>query len=259
VFVVRRFKNRNGVFSWRVQGTLNGIRIRRNFKTQEEAAAEKAALEVSAVQLNSNLRSVSTWLSEPQVREAESVFARLPAGGRSVAFFFDLGVAAHREPLRQRPLAEAVDDYVAAKAQEHGYGLISASQLTTIRRHMNALKSRFSGLTVADLTAAQLVPYLRRGDPCLKTFNNRRGLVSTFLRFAERHDWIADNPLKKVPQHRIARRRGSAETLSADQTRALMEYVEGFEGGRLVPFFALCLFAGIRPCLRTGGNSPPAP
>ena len=129
VFVVRRFKNRNGVFSWRVQGALNGVRIRRNFKTQEEAAAEKAALEMSAAQLHSNLRSVSTWLSEPQVREAESVFARLPVGGRPVAFFFDLGIASHREPLRQRPLAEAVDDYVAAKAQEHGYGLISASQL----------------------------------------------------------------------------------------------------------------------------------
>lgn len=252
VFVVRRFKNRNGVFSWRVQGILNGVRIRRNFKTQEEAAAEKAALQVSAVQLNSNLRSVSTWLSEPQVREAESMFARLPTGGRSVTFFFDLGVTSYREPLHQRPLTEAVDDYVATKAQEHGYGLISASQLTTIRRHMTSLKTRFSGLTVADLTAAHLVPYLRRGTPCLKTFNNRRGLVSTFLRFAEQHDWIADNPLRKVPQHRIARRRGSAETLSADQARSLMEHVESFEGGRLVPFFALCLFAGIRPCLRTG-------
>lgn len=37
VFVVRRFKNRNGAFSWRVQGTLNGVRMRRNFKTHEEA------------------------------------------------------------------------------------------------------------------------------------------------------------------------------------------------------------------------------
>ena len=115
-----------------------------------------------------------------------------------------------------------------------------------------SLSAIFFPGTVGGLTAAQLVPYLRRGNPCLKTFNNRRGLVSTFLRFAERHDWIADNPLKKVPQHRIARRRGSAETWSAGQARALMEYVEGFEGGRLVPFFALCLFAGIRPCLRTG-------
>jgi integrase len=31
-----------------------------------------------------------------------------------------------------------------------------------------------------------------------------------------------------------------------------MTYVEGFQNGRLVPFFALCLFAGIRPCVRTG-------
>jgi len=31
-----------------------------------------------------------------------------------------------------------------------------------------------------------------------------------------------------------------------------MVYVEQFQGGRLVPFFALCLFAGIRPCLESG-------
>jgi integrase len=31
-----------------------------------------------------------------------------------------------------------------------------------------------------------------------------------------------------------------------------MAHVEGVQGGRLVPFFALCLFAGIRPCLKSG-------
>jgi integrase len=31
-----------------------------------------------------------------------------------------------------------------------------------------------------------------------------------------------------------------------------MAYLEGFQGARLVPFFALCLFAGIRPCPRSG-------
>ena len=44
MFSVSRFKNRNGVFSFRVDGRLNGVRIRRNFKDQEEAATEKAAL-----------------------------------------------------------------------------------------------------------------------------------------------------------------------------------------------------------------------
>ena len=34
MFAVSRFKNRNGVFSFRVDGRLNGVRIRRNFKDQ---------------------------------------------------------------------------------------------------------------------------------------------------------------------------------------------------------------------------------
>ena len=45
-FAVSRFENRNGVTSWRVDGRFHGLRIRKNFKTREEAAAEQAALEV---------------------------------------------------------------------------------------------------------------------------------------------------------------------------------------------------------------------
>jgi hypothetical protein len=52
------------VFSFRVDGHLNGVRIRHNFKTQEEAAAEKSALELKALQIISNLRSVTTCLTE---------------------------------------------------------------------------------------------------------------------------------------------------------------------------------------------------
>jgi integrase len=117
---------------------------------------------------------------------------------------------------------------------------------------MKALKIHFPGVTVAELTAAKLTTYFQRANGCLKTYNNRRGLVSTFLKFAEQQEWLATNPIKKIPYYRIAHRRGSAKTLTAAQAQELMTYVEGFENGRLVPFFALCLFAGIRPCLRTG-------
>ena len=72
-FVIRRFKNRNGVHSFRVTGHLNGVRIRRNFKSQEEAATEKAHLELKGLQLASNLHAVTTCLSEAQVREFERV------------------------------------------------------------------------------------------------------------------------------------------------------------------------------------------
>jgi integrase len=251
-FAVNRFENRNGVFSFRVDGHLNGVRIRRNFKTQEEAAAEKAALELKALQIVSNLRSVTTSLTEDQVREAEVVFRRLADRGRPLSFYVDFTLANHRDPTHQKPLGEAVAAYLAVKAAEHEQSLISPSQLTTIKRHMAALKKHFPGVSVGELTAARLTQYFQRGKPCLKTYNNRRGLVSTFLKFTENQEWIATNPIKKVPYYRIARRRGSAKTLTAAQAQELMTYVEGFQGGQLVPFFALCLFAGIRPCVRTG-------
>jgi hypothetical protein len=49
-FAVTRFENRNGVISWRVDGRLHGVRIRKNFKTREEAIAEKGTLELKVLQ-----------------------------------------------------------------------------------------------------------------------------------------------------------------------------------------------------------------
>lgn len=250
--IVSRFKNRNGAFSWRVDCRLNGVRIRRNFKTQEEAAAEKAELKVKALRLTSNLRSVTTSLTEAEVREAEGVFRRLSGNPRSLSFLVDYALANYREPARQMPLGDALAEYLAAKTREHAQHIISAPHLTTIRRHLAVLGKHFPGFSVAQLSASALTTYFQRGSASLKTYNNRRGIVSTFLKYAFQRDWIASNPIEKITYHRIAHRRGSAATLSAQQAQEFMTAVEAFRGGCLVPFFALCLFAGIRPCLRTG-------
>ena len=112
-FSVSRFRNRNGVFSYRVDGHLNGVRIRRNFKTQEGAATEKAALELKGLQLASNLRAVTTVLAEDQVREAEAAFRRLADNDRSLAFYLDFALTTYREPVCQKPLSEAAEAYLA--------------------------------------------------------------------------------------------------------------------------------------------------
>ena len=43
-FAVSRFKYRKAVLSFRVDGDLNGVRIRRNCKSREDAAAGKSRL-----------------------------------------------------------------------------------------------------------------------------------------------------------------------------------------------------------------------
>lgn len=78
-FAVSRFENRNGVTSWRVAGWRHGVRIRKNFPTREEAAAEKSTLEIKAAQTANGMLTVATTLTEDQVREAEAVFRRMTA------------------------------------------------------------------------------------------------------------------------------------------------------------------------------------
>jgi integrase len=121
-----------------------------------------------------------------------------------------------------------------------------------IRWDLKKLQEHFPDRSVSDLTVSSLLSFLELGHPALKTHNNRRGILSTFLKFAFQRGWIAENPILKVPHHRIRKRRGMAQTLSVAQARKLMEHFESFEGGRWVPYFALCLFAGIRPGVPDG-------
>jgi integrase len=250
-FSVSRFKNRNGVFSFRVDGRLHGVRIRRNFKTQEEAAAEKAALELNAIQTMSGLQSATTFLAPDQLREAEAMFRRLAGRPQPLTFYIDYALANYREPVTQKLLTEAITEYLATKDHEREQDLISEPHLTRMKWDLDRLKKHFPGATVAELTGARLVGYFEARRAAIKTYNNRRGIVSTFLKFALQRDWITDNPLAKIPPRRIRRRRGGAVTFTAQQAKDLMAFIEQHHPSA-VPFFALCPFAGIRPCLRTG-------
>lgn len=250
-FSIRRFKNRNGATSWRVDGRLSGVRIRRNFKTQQEAAAEKAMLEVKALQVGTDLNMVPTSLTTDQVREAEAVVRRIADSGHSLSFYIDFALTNYQEPVNRRSLGLAVADYVAAKEHEREQDLISPMHLTRIRREMRRLERHFPRATVGTLAGPRLREYFELGRVGFKTYNNRRGIVGTFLRFALEREWIAENPLVKIPARRIRRRRRGAATLTAEQATEMMAFVEQ-DHPAAVPFFALCLFAGIRPCLRSG-------
>jgi len=253
-FSLDRFENRNGVISWRVSGWLAGVRIRKNLKTREEAAAEKASLEIKAIQLASGVRLATTFLTDDQLREAESLFRRVAGTARPLSALVDYALVHHREADKPRPLAECVAAYLATKKREQERDLISPRQYDSIKRDLERFAKQSPKTSLGDFTPAMLTQHLERGRPApsLKTFNNRRGVFSTFFKYALQQDWITANPILKIPHHRIAHRRGSAVTITAEQSAMLMRYVEGIERGALVPYFALCLFAGIRPSMHDG-------
>ncbi|MDI1248233.1 MAG: site-specific integrase [Lacunisphaera sp.] len=250
-FVISSFTNPSRDVVFRVSGWLDGKRVRKNFPTRSEAEAERQLLEIQRLQGETGIRPAVTRLTEDQLHEAEAVFRRLAGHLRPLSFYVEFALANYREPTTQKVLAEAVADYVATKQHEHEQDLLSEPHLTRLKRDLERLKKHFPETTVAELTGPRLIEYFEARRAGLKTFNNRRGIVSTFLKHSLQRGWIVENPLDTIPPRRIRRRRGGAITFDAGQATALMAHVETHYPAA-VPFFALCLFAGIRPCLRTG-------
>ena len=251
-FVVSQFTNPSGEVVFRVSGWLNGKRVRKNFGTRAEANAERDALEAERMGADTGLRRALTRLTEEQLHEAESMFARLKEQPKPLSFYVEYALKHYNPAQREMTLPDAIADYTAFKDREHERGIISRSQTGSIKKELKLLQTHFGTMHVNEITAQQLGAFVERGKPSLKYVNNRRGILSTFFKYAYQQDWVSANPIEKVRHYRIAHRRGSAKTMTAEQCRDLMAYVEEFEGGRLVPYFALCLFAGIRPCVRNG-------
>lgn len=254
---IKPFRNASGTVAYRVSGWLNGERIRKNYKDRAEAAAEKGTLEIQSLQATSGLRATTTLLTEEQLREAEAVFQRLKEKPQSLMTYLEFAFANYRAPNRERLLSEAVTEYVALKRSDQERKLLSLRQFRSIDNELTKFRETFPKAVVSQFTPEKLTPFIDRSvndrdAPSLKTYNNRRGILSTFFKYAFQQDWIAANPVEKTRYHRINHKRGSAQTLNADKVRELMAFVEDFKGGILTPYFAICLLAGIRPCLRFG-------
>lgn len=250
-FVISEFKNPSGQIAFRVSGWLEGKRVRKNFASHAEAKAEADVLEIRCLQGETGVRPTVTRLSEDQLKEAEAMVGLLASKPRSLTFYVQFALANYREPVCTKPFPEAVAEYVASKRHEVTQDLIAEAYVSRLEREMNCALKRLPVTTVAEITQTKLLAYFEHGKASRKTYNNRRGAMSGFLKYAFHREWIAENPLAKLPAHRIRRRRTGARTLTADTAKQLMRFVEK-ECPAAVPFFALCLFAGIRPCLRTG-------
>lgn len=193
---------------------------------------------------------VPTFLTDDQLRDAESAFRRLKELPLSLSGYLDFAISNYRAAKPAPPLPEAIKQYLAKREWDHSQGLLSAPQFKTIKDNMGVFGRHFSGSKLVEINGQALADFCQKGTRSLKTYNNRRGILSTFLKYAISQAWLINSPITEVPHYRIAHRRGSATTFSATQAKALMEDAEDYENATLVSYFALCLFAGIRPCIR---------
>ena len=155
-------------------------------------------MEIQRLQAETGIRTTATRLTDDQLHEAEAAFRRIAGKPRPLSFYLDYTLANYREPENLKPLSTAIEDYKLSKAHEHEQGQLSAPQLARIGWDLKRLDEHFPKRSVAELTLPAIVAFLEEGRPGMKTYNNRRGIVSTFFKFAFHRGSIAENPMPKV-------------------------------------------------------------
>ena len=267
-FKLSKFTNPSGQDVWRLSGTLNGKRIRKNFPSRDEAVAARQNLEIKFLEQESEGQTVWTTLTHDQNRDAIAAINRLKhaKSTKSLSFAVDYFLQHYREAQECMGVQDSVTAYLSEKLRDHERGIISHRQYDSISKEMKKLQKYFAGRIVGEIQAKELREYLDKPlgrsskTPSLKTWNNRRGYLSTFFKFCLQEKYVGEDPILELPQYKIKKARGTAETLSAEQAKEFMHWLEGYEGrivqgkkkpwgspGCMVPYFALTLFAGIRP------------
>lgn len=271
-FKLSKFKNPSGQDVWRLSGTLNGKRIRKNYPSRAEATAARQNLEIKYLEEESEGQTVWTTLTHDQNRDAIAAINRLKhaKSTKTLSFAVDYLLQHYKEAAESMTVEAAVTEYTDEKSKEFERGLISRRQERAIRIEMDKFKGFFNERVVGEIQADEIREYLdaplgrSKAVPSLKTFNNRRGYLSTFFKYCLSKKYVAEDVILEVPKFKVKNARGTADTLSAQEAAEFMAWLETYKGphnkdgtfwgkpGCMVPYYALTLFAGIRPDWKDG-------
>lgn len=210
---------------------LCGSQTRRTFHSIEQAKAWIDAQSSAADGLPA--------LTAAQVAEATRAYAILPPG---VSLYALAQAAAARAAEAAAPidLIPLCIDYI-----EDCRSRLRPPTVAQYRRHLNmALTSPLLGADLRNHTKPTIRAYL---ESIPSQYERRRMLATLsalYTHLVER-DLLPANPCATIRPPRLPKHPPAVLTL--DQARSLIDRAKAFENGALLPYIAVCLFAGIRP------------
>lgn len=254
-FTIAPVRNPSGSFSHRVLGTIRGKQKKRIFLDYEDAKACQEQLELERIHGAAAARPKITSLTLQQLRESEAAFEFLKGTGMGL-------LDAVRYIIKTPPFkAPEVtwEDGLNAYLKERDKHLSKAHLATCEQRARSFGKFIGKETLVTKITSANITDWLESKKQnhksfSLKSWNNYRAdLSGIFEWFAEeKRGWIAKNPTGHVEffESRLLPT-PARERLEVQQCHDLMAYLEA-NMPHWCTFFALTLFAGIRPDMTNG-------
>ena len=262
-FKVLEFVNRAGSLSWRVSGvkrddgrTLAERRVRENFKDEASARCRQIELETEHLQGHTDTAIQATRLNQDQLRLAEAALLQLGEDWPRIVDAVELWKSSRQQ--RATTAAPRIDD--AVKQFVDWLDLppphcdLAGHTRSGYRLRAKMFSKGVENVRVADITPKFIASYLssRQSSQVAvsqTTVKNDRRAICRFLSWCVEKEWIVVNPAIGRPQKKTGGKRNGKlpEIFTVNQCGALLRAAENHNGGMLVPYVAVCLFAGLRP------------
>jgi integrase len=239
--------------TYRIDGyDLSGNRIR--FRSQDKKTAQlklnELQTQILSAEVENPFRTVQTRLSDTQIRDAELAINLIGDRGNlldAVKAALD-GRNGFTVKLQSKLFSDATAEYLAEQKDRVRPRVIQGWYSTLTRFTEFAKDPLLSSITTETVKSfmSSLADKEGVGPAMPKTRNNARSELHTFFNWCiDPKGWLTENPAAKAPVATIDR--GLIDILSLAKCRELMDYAATIENGKTVRYFALALFAGVRP------------
>ena len=239
-FSIQPFTNPSGQVVHRVTGKLNGQRIRENFKTEGEAVTRKHNLEREAANL-APLPAVTTRLTADQCAEAEHAYRRLAGSSLNLTLAVEFALERYTPSAQSCSVNEAFSRFLTSKRAENK----RPATLRTLEQRLNRLLQACGRQLVNTIQPEQLRPLIFREHTSKVNQESDYRAFSNFFNWCVRQEFTAISPLGKIGRIKVDR--DEPQVLTVPECRKLLTAAQAHNGGALVPYLVLALFAGIRP------------
>jgi site-specific recombinase XerD len=248
--------SRNGYLTHLVQGWQENGKWQRKFFSDEAEANTFASMKrISMENAGRQQHMILSALTQERHDEACRAFEALGIYSLTEAVKYFL--ANHRAPDYTIALNNAISRYIEDKES-----LLRERTINALKRSLKRFSDAVSNADVRTITSEQITLFLksiRVGDTnkiSRKTWNNYRDELHAFFKWciekdlATKRPYCFINPVESVIRHKnkIVREEQALhpKTSIPEKVRLLFTDLMG-QGGELIPYFALCYFAGIRP------------
>jgi hypothetical protein len=252
---------RTGTTSYRVTGTIRGEQRKRVFLNLDDAKACQEQWESERIHGLAAIRPKITWLTNSQLRAAETLFGMFPDPSVDI---LEVGRHFIRNPPQVSKKVTWKQGYAEYRA--HSIAHLSKAHFETAdmrgrrfgawlaKREEDSSTGSKAEHHLAEISPTTIRDYLKSLNIGKKTWNNTRGDLSVIFEWFMGSDrkWITKNPVSEVEYFKNkSLPTPPRERMEIAGVDALMLYLER-EKPEWCTFFALALFAGIRPDQRNG-------